>query len=62
MADNVIELITAAIRGLTDGQREIATVLREIKEDITALNDRLDRLEKNLAANRQSPPESPESP
>ena len=63
MADDVVELITDALKGLTSGQRELATVLRGIKEDITALSERLDRLEAGLAAkrrSRRSPPQSPQ--
>jgi uncharacterized small protein (DUF1192 family) len=63
MTDEVVDLITEALKGLTTGQREIAAVLREMKEDITALNERLERLEAGLGAKRQSrrsPPKSPQ--
>jgi hypothetical protein len=60
-ADEVVEAITDALKRLTAGQREIAAVLRDMKEDIIALSDRLDRLEADLAAKRRSQRSPPKS-
>jgi hypothetical protein len=57
MADDVMDLVTTALKQITDGQREMVALLREMKEAIMDLNDRLDRLEE-----RQSPPVHPELP
>jgi hypothetical protein len=57
MADDVMDLVTTALKQITDGQREMVALLREMKEAIMDLSDRLDRLEE-----RQSPPVHPELP
>jgi hypothetical protein len=63
MTENVTELVTNALQELVSGQREITVILRQIKEDITALSDRLDLVEKSVAALEQrSPPVHPELP
>jgi hypothetical protein len=62
MADKAIDVITAVLKEMVNCQREIAAVLREMKEDIRDLSDRLDRMEKSLAADQRSPPVHPELP
>jgi hypothetical protein len=62
MADETIDVITTLLQEIVHCQREIAAVLREMKEDIRDLSDRLDRMEKSLAADQRSPPVHPELP
>jgi hypothetical protein len=57
MADDVIGLVTATLKQITDGQREMVALLREMKGAIRDLSERLDLLEE-----RQSPPLHPELP
>jgi hypothetical protein len=54
MPEEAIDLMITALREMVEGQRATATVLREMREDITALSDRLALVEKRLAAKSQS--------
>jgi hypothetical protein len=62
MADDWTKTAVTLFEQIVVWEREASAILREIKDDLAALNARVDRLEKRLAEGRQSLPEGPEPP
>jgi hypothetical protein len=62
MADEWTKTAVTLFEQIVVWQREASTILRDVKDDVAALNARLDRLEKRLAEGRKSRTEEPEPP
>lgn len=57
-----VETAGTLFKEIVRAQREIISLLLEVRSDVSALNDRLDRLEKSLVAGREASPDLREPP